>query len=105
MLEIFKDLIPQHSSSQVLERHTGPSGLWLLPNGFESIQNLNFIRYSHFREPYIGRERGLKNFIVDLSPSCAIQLLNCVRLFVTPWTVAHQGPLSMEFSRQEYWSG
>ena len=22
-----------------------------------------------------------------------------------PWTVAHQGPLSMEFSRQEYWSG
>ena len=26
-------------------------------------------------------------------------------LFVTPWTVAHQAPLSMEFSRQEYWSG
>ena len=28
-----------------------------------------------------------------------------VRLFVTPWTVAYQAPLSMEFSRQEYWSG
>ena len=28
-----------------------------------------------------------------------------VRVFVTPWTVAHQAPLSMEFSRQEYWSG
>ena len=26
------------------------------------------------------------------------------RLFVTPWTVAHQAPLSMEFSRQEYWT-
>ena len=25
--------------------------------------------------------------------------------FVTPWTVAHQAPLSMEFSRQQYWSG
>ena len=24
---------------------------------------------------------------------------------VTPWTVVHQAPLSMEFSRQEYWSG
>ena len=24
---------------------------------------------------------------------------------VTPWTVAHQGPLSMGFSREEYWSG
>ena len=28
-----------------------------------------------------------------------------VRLFATPWTVAHQAPLSMGFSRQEYWSG
>ena len=28
-----------------------------------------------------------------------------VRLFVTQWIVAHQAPLSMEFSRQEYWTG
>ena len=35
---------------------------------------------------------------------CA-QPFRCVQLFVTPWTVAHQAPLSMEFSRQEYWSG
>ena len=28
-----------------------------------------------------------------------------VRLFATPWTAAHQAPLSMGFSRQEYWSG
>ena len=27
------------------------------------------------------------------------------QLFATPWTVAHQAPLSVEFSRQEYWSG
>ena len=33
------------------------------------------------------------------------QLLNRVRLFVIPWTVAHQAPLSMGFFRQEYWSG
>ena len=32
-------------------------------------------------------------------------VLHHVRLFVTPWTVAHEAPLSMEFSRQEYWSG
>ena len=31
--------------------------------------------------------------------------LSCVQLFVIPWTVAHQAPLSMEFPRQEYWSG
>ena len=28
-----------------------------------------------------------------------------VRLFATPWTAAHQAPLSMKFSRQEHWSG
>ena len=28
-----------------------------------------------------------------------------VRVFVTPWTVAHQVPLSLGFPRQEYWSG
>ena len=32
-------------------------------------------------------------------------MLSCVRLFATPWTVARQAPLSMGFSRQEYWSG
>ena len=31
--------------------------------------------------------------------------LSRVRLLVTPWTVAHQAPLSREFSRLEYWSG
>ena len=38
-----------------------------------------------------------KGFIV-------VQLLGCVRLFATPWTIAYQAPLSTEFSRQEYWS-
>ena len=32
-------------------------------------------------------------------------VLSCVQLFVTPWNVAHQAPLFMEFSRQEYWRG
>ena len=32
-------------------------------------------------------------------------MLSRVRLFVTPWAVAHQTPLSMGFSRQKYWSG
>ena len=35
----------------------------------------------------------------------ACMLSSCPRLFVTAWTVAHQAPLSMGFSRQEYWSG
>ena len=34
-----------------------------------------------------------------------VQLLSCIQVFATSRTVAHQAPLSMEFSRQEYWSG
>ena len=34
-----------------------------------------------------------------------VKSLSCVRLFGTPWTAAYQAPLSMGFSRQEYWSG
>ena len=33
------------------------------------------------------------------------ELLSHVQLSVTPWTIALQAPLSMEFSQQEYWSG
>ena len=34
-----------------------------------------------------------------------VKPLSSVRLFATPWTVAYQAPPSMEFSKQEYWSG
>ena len=57
---------------------------------------------------------GLKNLLLrkiyfkhqpsQLYPSVVVQLLSHVQLFATPWTLACQAPLSMEFSRQEYWS-
>ena len=33
-----------------------------------------------------------------------LNCFSCVQLFVSPWTVARQVPLSIGFSRQEYWS-
>ena len=44
--------------------------------------------------------QGLEGILLLL-----LSRFSCARLCVTPWTVAHQDPLSMEFSRQEYWSG
>ena len=41
----------------------------------------------------------------ESSRACVLSHFSHVRLFATPWTVARQAPLSMEFSRQEYWSG
>ena len=48
-------------------------------------------------------ESSLLNFVVNLYVYA--QSSSCVRLFGTPWTVAHQAPLSMGFSSQEYLSG
>ena len=47
-------------------------------------------------------QRPLRN-LSDTMRVCL--LLSRVQLFATPWTVARQAPLSMGFSRQEYWSG
>ena len=37
--------------------------------------------------------------------ACVLSHFSHVQLFATPWIVARQAPLSMGFSRQEYWSG
>ena len=42
---------------------------------------------------------------LDFGPSVPIKSLSRVRLFATFWTVACQAPLSIGFSRQEYWNG
>ena len=43
---------------------------------------------------------------IQLLSACVHALsLSCFQFFATPWTVARQTPLSMEFSRQEYWNG
>ena len=45
------------------------------------------------------------NILIEFVLSDEVELLSCVRLFATPWTVAYNAPPAMGFSRQEYWSG
>ena len=47
-------------------------------------------------------ESVLVRSLIHLGKVC---MLSHVRFFVTPWAAAHQAPVSMQFSRQEYWSG
>ena len=59
--------------------------------------------------PWLNVEKGPKGtpvlpLLCSLLPPLAYSLSH-VWLFVTPWTTAHQAPLSMGFSRQEYWNG
>ena len=53
--------------------------------------------YSGESSPFIGQISK----IATLFPWC----YPCAYVQLTPWAAAHQGPQSMEFSRQEYWSG
>ena len=48
--------------------------------------------------------RHLQNYMVE-SESENVSPSSHVQLSATPWTVAHQAPLSMGFPKQEYWSG
>jgi len=65
------------------------------------------------RERGVGRAQGIfcrETILFDTVIVCRcyyewVKSLSRVQLFATPWTIAHQGPPSMEFSRQEYWSG
>ena len=56
----------------------------------------------------LGRREFVKGscgcWLLKVGSSRVYQSLSHVWLFVIPWTVAHQDPLPMEFSRQEYWS-
>ena len=48
---------------------------------------------------------GLACFEENLESICACQVVSVLSDSLILWTVAHQAPLSMGFSRQEYWSG
>ena len=43
--------------------------------------------------------------LLPKQPSVHAEWLSHVQIVATPWTSAHQAPLSMGYSRQEYWSG
>ena len=49
--------------------------------------------------------KKVKFYVMYKKERKEVKLLSYVRLFVTPWTAACQTLLTLEFSRQEYWSG
>ena len=60
----------------------------------------------NYGTPTLERANGVWHVIyVTERKKVKVKLLSCLWLFATLWTVAHQAPPSMGFSRQEYWSG
>ena len=66
--------------------------------GWDAFQTLTSSREAYQGPQYAQSKNMLRMYVYA-------QSLSHVRLSVAPWTVACQAPLSMELSRQEYWSG
>ena len=71
-----------------------------------SLWSQSHIRIWLLEKPQLWLHRPLSaRWCCKSRHACVLSCFTYVWLFVTPWTVAHQVPLSMEFSKQEYWSG
>ena len=66
-------------------------------------RNLNNLRYADDTILIAESKEELKSFLMKVKSES--EVLSRVWLLATPWTAAYQAPLSMGFSRQEYWSG
>ena len=80
----------------------------MLPSAGQSLfigNNSNKINTCCSSEYYFCAQRIDILLSLVLFTCVCVKLLSRVQLFATPWTVVHQVPLSMGFSRQEYWSG
>ena len=72
---------------------------------FGTQENIQFIVLIVFSWSDIFSSYELQaKFLAKLIFRVNAQSLSCVQLFVTPWTVAHQVPLSMKFPMQKYWN-
>ena len=65
----------------------------------ESRSQADIFVYVHMAVFLLSLNQELKGFV------CVLSHFDCVRLFATLWTIAHQALLCMGFSRREYWSG
>ena len=63
----------------------------------------SLIPLGQFMNLFAGSQRISNSLVMEFTIHA--KSLSHVQLFVTPWTVAHQAPLSRGFSRQEHWSG
>ena len=85
-----------------METHTQRTNVWI-PTGkwaWDELRDWNWHTYT------IDTIYKVNKHWIEFSVLCRkVKLLSCLQLLVTPWTAAYQAPLSMGFSRQEYWSG
>ena len=71
----------------------------------ECLITIEIYSFSSGLQKLIERQQGHVVSKVSREGCCCLVAKLCPTLLPSPWTVAHQAPLSMGFPRQEYWSG
>ena len=79
--------------------------IWYIPNNIYILFGIYQTMYLFFGILYILVYIPNNISIIWCIDWCVLSRFSCAWLFTTPWTVACQPPLSMGFSRQEYWTG
>ena len=69
----------------------------------ELLKDFQYSLSSHHCKLQVSPQEGRRGLITGCG--CTLSCFSWVLFFVTPWTVAHQSPLSVGFSRQKHWSG
>ena len=92
---------PQHNMKYWYYFHLSHTSIWNLYCAYFQRESLKYQIYLKAEQLNIENWNAMCN----LYPSGSALTLSRIWLFATPWTVARQAPLSMWFSRQEYWSG
>ena len=78
---------------------------WTYLQGRNKVANLEN-RHRAEREVEAGKNwENATDLYIYCVCVCVCKSLSHVQLFLIPWTIARQAPLSVEFPRQEYWSG
>ena len=96
-----ENLVPQvHLGEKVLAYRVILASSNYQSQGWGIFHKISYLLEIHFSD-LVGQGFSLRMRKVKVK----VKLISRVQLFATPWTVAHQAPLSMGFSRQEYWSG
>ena len=77
---------------------------------WEIVKNVDILEPQLIRNSGVGPRNACFNKPVyqslgNAGINCLLSCFSCLGLFAALWTVAHQAPLCMGFSRQEYWSG
>ena len=84
----------------------GPGCIQMLCILFLTCTGVSVTHHKQVWRIYIHAKSSCQEVRSSCMRMCSVcQLFSCIWLFATPWTIDHQTPLSMGFSRQEYWSG